>query len=391
MDRTSDFGSEDEGSIPSEATLSLQTRPYLLGIVDLVCLLIMTKAALVRRCMVPCVALCSWFVVLTFLLAAGGCRRVGVADPQPFRIGLLMETLKEERWQRDRDFFVQAATQRGAVVDVAACNHDDNLQIAQAENMLAKGVDLLVVVPHNGTIAARIVHMAHAQGVRVIAYDRIIRNCALDLYVSFDNERVGALQAQYLVDRVPRGNYILIGGAKTDYNAHLFRKGQMHVLQPYIESGQIRIVTDQWATDWQPGEAMKHVENALARSLDVQAVLASNDGTAGGAIQALREKGLAGKVLVTGQDAELAACQRIVQGTQAMTMYKPVRPLAEAAVEAAFQILTNQVVRKAIHAVDNGRHLIPSILLDPIVVDTSNMEETVIADGYQKKEDVYRR
>ena len=166
------------------------------------------------------------------------------------KIGLLMETLKEERWQHDRDFFVAKAKELGADVEVSACNGDDNLQIAQAENMLAKGVDILVVVPHNGDICATIVNKAHSQGVRVIAYDRLIRNCDLDLYISFDNERVGQLQAQYLVQRVPVGNYILIGGAKTDNNAILFRKGQMDVLQPYIDSGKIKIFTDQWATDW---------------------------------------------------------------------------------------------------------------------------------------------
>ena len=163
----------------------------------------------------------------------------------------------------------------------------------------------------------------------------------------------------------------------------------MDVLQPYIDSGKIKIVTDQWATDWQASEAMKHVENALTKTTDIQAVVASNDGTAGGCIQALSEKGLAGKVLVSGQDADLAACQRIVAGTQTMTIYKPIKPLADAAAEAAIQIIKNQVVEKAIHVINNKKVDVPSILIDPVQVDKDNMMQTVIADGYHTREQVY--
>ncbi|MEO5675094.1 MAG: substrate-binding domain-containing protein [Chitinophagales bacterium] len=322
------------------------------------------------------------------LICLASCRQK--SDSHKPTIGLLMETLKEERWQHDRDFFVAKASSLGCNVEVAACNNDDNLQIAQAENMLAKGVDILVVVPHNGDICATIVNKAHAQGVRVIAYDRLIRNCDLDLYISFDNVRVGEMQAAYIVERAPAGNYILMGGAKTDNNALLFRKGQTNVLQPYIESGKIKIIMDQWATDWQAGEAMKHVENALTKTTDIQAVVASNDATAAGCIQALTEKGLAGKVLVSGQDADIGGCRRVVAGTQSMTIYKPIQPLAETAVEAALQMINNTIVIKAARVINNGKIDVPGILLDPVAVDKDNMRETVIASGYQKSEDVYK-
>ena len=163
----------------------------------------------------------------------------------------------------------------------------------------------------------------------------------------------------------------------------------MDILPPYIDSGKIKIVTDQWATDWQASEAMKHVENALAKTTDIQAVVASNDGTAGGCIQALSEKGLTGKVLVSGQDADIAACQRVVAGTQTMTIYKPIRPLAETAAVAAMQIINNQVVEKATRVIPNGKTDVPSILIDPVSVDKSNIDATVIADGYQSREEVY--
>jgi D-xylose transport system substrate-binding protein len=301
-----------------------------------------------------------------------------------------MDTLKEERWQRDRDLFVARAAELGAEVFVQAANGDDAVQIQQADNLLTQGVDVLVVAPHNAEIAASIVESARRQGVPVISYDRLIRNSDVDLYVSFDNVKVGETQARYLLERAPRGNYLLIGGSPTDNNARLFRQGQMNILQPAIDRGAITIAADQWAREWQPTEALKHTENALTQTNNnIVAVVASNDGTAGGAIRALEEQGLAGKVLVSGQDAELAALQRIVAGTQTMTVYKPVARLAQAGAEAAVALARRESVEPNA-TVNNGYKEVPSILLESITVDKDNVVDTVIKDGYLKMEDVYR-
>jgi D-xylose transport system substrate-binding protein len=307
------------------------------------------------------------------------------------RIGFSMDTLKEERWQRDRDLVVAKGKELGAEVLVQAANGNDALQNSQAENLLTQGVDVLLVAPHNGKTAAIIVESAHKAGVPVIAYDRIINDSDLDLYISFDNVRVGELQAEYIVKRVPKGNYVLIGGAPTDYNAVLFRKGQMNIIQPLVDTGDIKLASDQWAKDWQAVEALKIMENALTRSGNkVDAVVASNDGVAGGAIQALGEQKLAGKIPVSGQDAELSACQRIVAGTQSMTVYKPIKALATKAAEVAVMMAKKQPVTDSTKPVNNGKKDVPSILLEPIQVDKDNMVKTVIADGYQKLEDVYK-
>jgi D-xylose transport system substrate-binding protein len=301
-----------------------------------------------------------------------------------------MDSLQQERWQRDRDFFVQRAKELGADVLVQSADGNDAVQVRQAENLLTQGVDVLVVVPHNGEIAASIVESAKRQKIPVLAYDRIIRNSDLDFYISFDNVRVGELQAQYLLDRAPKGNYILIGGSPTDNNAQLLRQGQMKVLKPATDSGAVRIAADQWARDWLPSEALRHTENALTQAQNkVAAVVASNDSTAGGAIQALEEQRLAGRVLVSGQDADLAACQRIVAGTQSMTVYKPIRPLASRAAEIAVALAKRSAVESNAK-VSNGSKDIPSLLLTPIAVDKSNMVQTVIKDGFVKMEDVYR-
>ena len=306
-------------------------------------------------------------------------------------IGFSMDTLKEERWQRDRDEVVKAAEKLGAKVLVQAANGNDALQNSQAENLLTQGVDVLLVAPHNGKTAATIVEAAHKAGVPVIAYDRLILDSDLDLYVTFDPVRVGELQGDYAVQRRPKGNYVLIGGAPTDNNALLLREGQMKFLKPSVDKGDIKIVSDQWARDWQPIEALKIMENALTRVNNrVDAVVASNDGTAGGAIQALSEQKLAGKVLVTGQDAELAACQRVVAGTQTMTIYKPIPVLGSKAAEVAILLAKKQPIPDQTKPVKNGRKDVPSILLEPIAVDKDNLASTVIKDGYHKLEDVYK-
>ena len=324
------------------------------------------------------------------MLLFAGCGKHG--GPGKIKIGLSLDTLKEERWQHDRDLFVARCQELGAEVLVQAANSQDALQNSQAENLLTQGVNVLVVVPHNGKSAATMVESAHKSGVPVIAYDRLINDCDLDLYVSFDNVRVGELQADYIVKKAPKGNYVLIGGAPTDNNAKLFRQGQMNVLQPLIAKGDIKVVADQWATDWLPVEALKIMENALTKNNNkVDAVVVSNDGTAGGAIQALAEQKLAGKIPVSGQDADLAACQRIVAGTQSMTVYKPIKQLATKAAELAVAMAKKEPFTDKTTVINNGKKDVTSILLTPIQVDKDNLDATVIADGYQKKEEVYKK
>jgi D-xylose transport system substrate-binding protein len=308
-------------------------------------------------------------------------------------IGLSLDTLKEARWQADRDMFVKRAAELGARVLVLAANNDDTVQIGDVEKLITNKVDVLVIVPHDGTAMAKGVRLAHEAGIPVIAYDRIIRDSDLDLYVSFDNERVGELQARYLVEHLPtpgKGRIVRIYGAKTDNNAAQFKRGQDRVLEPYIKSGDIVVVHEDWAEDWKPENAKRIVNAAITASgPGIDGVLASNDGTAGGAIQALSEEGLAGKVLVTGQDAETVALQRIAAGTQAMTIYKPLQTLARGAAELAVQVAARGIV-VAQQTVDNGHGPVPAVLYDVVTVTRDNIADTVIRDGQASYEDVYR-
>ncbi len=322
------------------------------------------------------------------VLALSGC---GKGDKDTVKIGLSMDTLRAARWAQDRDLFSKRCEELGAKVLVQSAESNDALQNSQAENLLTQGVACLVVIAHNAKSCASIVEAAHKAGVPVLAYDRLILDSDVDAYVSFDNVKVGELQAGELVRRRPKGRYVLMGGAPTDYNAILLRKGQRNVLDPLVKKGDIKIVGDQWSDDWLAVNALKNMENILtANQNQVDAVVDSYDGTAGGCIQALAGQNMAGHVLVSGQDAELAACQRIVAGTQTMTVYKPVRLLATKAADLAVTLAKKETLPAPGAKTNNGKKDVPSYFLDPIVVDKDNMVQTVIQDGFQKMEEVYR-
>jgi D-xylose transport system substrate-binding protein len=307
-------------------------------------------------------------------------------------IGFAMDSVKEERWQLDRARFLKAAGALGAEVIVAAAEGDDAAQLAQAKDLLAKGVDVLVVVPHSATAAAAIVEVAHAAGKKVVSYDRLIRDIEVDLYVSFDNVEVGRMQARHALKDAPKGNFLLIEGAQTDNNAKLVEKGHRETLQAAIVAEQIVVVSEKWSKDWSPSEASRHTEEVLAQlegKGTLQAAVTANDGMAGGVVATLARHGLAGKVIVTGQDANLEACQRIAEGTQAMTVYKSIDKLAATAAEVAVAIAKGGSPQTTA-VVHNGRKEIPAILLAPISVDRTNLVETVVKDGFLPLAAVYK-
>ncbi len=305
-------------------------------------------------------------------------------------VGFSIASFQEERWLTDRDIFISRCSELGADVIVQSANGDAELQEEQCKKLLAQKIDVLVVIPQDSEKAAEIVNEANKSNTPVVAYDRLIRNCALDAYVTYDNIKIGELQAEHLVRKAPEGNYVLLGGARTDYCSIQLREGQMKVLKPYIDRGTIRIVGDEWVKDWNPYEARKIIERTLAENNNnIKAVVASNDGTAGGAIQALAERKLAGKVYVSGQDADLAGCQRIVEGTQSMTVYVPTKAEAEGSAEVAIRLAQGEKFAGN-STTENGKASIPTLLLPPTPVDRENIVDTVIKDGYQKLEEVFK-
>jgi D-xylose transport system substrate-binding protein len=303
-------------------------------------------------------------------------------------IGFSMDTLKEH-WVKDKELVEKRAAELGAEIIVSVAESNDNKQIQQVEDMLTRGISVLIIAPHNGKIAATAVEKAKKLGVPVVSYDRLIESDDVDLFVSHLHSTAGQMQAEYALKNAPKGNYIMIYGASTDNNAQIIKQSQLEVLKSAVDSGAIKIVAEQNAREWSPEEALKIAENALTQNQNnIVAIVASNDGTAGGAAQALKSRGLTGKVVLTGMDAQIDALQRIAEGEQSMTVYKPIQPLAYASVEAAVKLAKGEKVEttKTMKAVNKE---IPFIFIEPKTIDKSNLMD-IVKDGYESYENIFK-
>lgn len=317
------------------------------------------------------------------------------AAPKKLTVGLSLPTQREARWVSDKNTMVAAAEAAGIDLKVQTADADMAQQATQVEALLSQGIQVLILAPHDGGAAATLVEKAHAQGIKVISYDRLILNTDVDMYTSFDNVKVGELQGEWIVKQAPKGNYILMAGDPGDNNAKLFKQGALKFIQPLIDSGDIKVVADQAVANWLPSNALNIVENALTAAKNkVDAILAPNDGTAGGAIQALTAQKLAGKVPVTGQDAEAAAAKRINEGTQGMTVFKDTRELGKGAIAAAIAYASGKTTAdieyngvKVDQTVNNGKIDVPSLLLPATIVTKENVN-VLVDSGYLKAEDI---
>lgn len=308
------------------------------------------------------------------------------------KIGFAMATVQEERWQRDRDAFLARCKELEVECLLTFAANSAEKQLSDVEQLLTQGITVLVIAPQEATQAAQMVEKAKAKGVPVISYDRLINSDKIDIYISHQVPVIGRKIAEYALQKVPKGNYVMVYGSSTDNNAAIMKKEQLAILQPSIDKGDIKIVAEQAITDWKPEEALKFAENALTQNdSKIDAFVVSNDGMAGGVISALESKGLIGKILVTGQDAEKAALQRIAEGKQTMTVYKPIIPLASAAVDAAIKLAKKESLADAKPFMNDAiKKEIPAILLEVKVVDKENLLSTVIKDGFVTFEDVYK-
>lgn len=309
-------------------------------------------------------------------------------DEKELKIGISLPTQREERWVWDKENFEKVAEEMGVSLAIQIADNDAAKQQSQCENLLAQGIDVLIIAPHDGKAAGNIVEKAHEAGVKVISYDRLAENCDVDLYITFDSVKVGEIQGEWLMSKVPSGNIVVLAGDAGDSCAALYNQGAMNIIQPRVDSGEINIVYSQQVKDWQPSEALKHMENALtANNNDIQGVLAPNDGTAGAVIQALAAQGLEGKVPVTGLDGEVAAAKRILEGTQGMTVFGDIRELGKAAMEAAVKVAKGEDPG-ANNKYNNGKIDVPSVAIGSVLVEKDNLKQVLVDSGFIKEEDL---
>lgn len=343
---------------------------------------------------------------IAVLLCCSGCSRGGVEkerdserEEPKVQIGLSFDSFVIERWMRDRDVFVSTAHSLGAEVNVQNANGDVEKQISQIEYFIKKKMDAIVIIAIDGEALEDVVKRAKEAGIRVISYDRLVMNAGTDLYISFDNEKVGALMGEALKNALPEGGDIFaIYGSQSDHNVQLVQQG----LDAALEGSGIRIVYSAWCDNWLAELAFDAVNEGLAQydggedgNGEIAGIMCGNDDLASQAIRALSEHRLAGQVTVVAQDADLSACQRIVEGTQEMTTYKPVDELAQKAAILSVALargedITDKGARlRVTNTMDDGSGPVPYYSIDPVAVTAENMDKVIIDSGFHLQEDVY--
>lgn len=337
-------------------------------------------------------------LVVSMLVALTGCTSGGTSSTgtsgttsSGLKIALLLPETKTARYEtQDKPLFEAKVKELDPSIQVlySNANQDANAQQAQADAALTNGANVLVLDPVDSASAASIVEKAAAKKVPVVSYDRLILNApGLEYYVSFDNNQVGKLQGQALLDKLTKdgkagGTIVMINGAPTDNNAKLFKQGAHSVLD-----GKVKIGVEYDTPDWSPDKAQTEMDQAITKlgKNGFVAAYCANDGTCGGAIASMKGAGIDPKTRpTTGQDAELAAIQRILLGEQYMTVYKAIKPEAGAAAELAVALAKGQPAPSSLQmsTVNNGAKDVPSVLLTPVAVTIDNIKDTVVADGF---------
>ena len=296
-------------------------------------------------------------------------------------IGFCLDDFLADRWKKDSSIVVNTIKQKGESIEVRIANSSVEDQIRQGKELVDKGVKVLIVVAVDGYKLKELIDYSKAKNVKVIAYDRLIYNADIDYYISFDNVKIGEIQADYITKLIPKGNYILINGPTIDPNANMFLEGQMNVLESHIASGKINIVLSKQMSEWTSMEAFIETTSFLTQFHDsIDAVIVANDGMAEGVIDALEMFGYS-TVPVTGQDAEVKACKRILDNKQVITVFKPIDLLAHKAANLALDLLHEEKIKEEYDFINNDFKKVPFIKLEPTLVHKGNVQQLLIETG----------
>lgn len=333
------------------------------------------------------------FSKLALIFVAAISTNVATAETKksdkPVKIGLVLSTLQEERYQKDQKYFIEEAKKLGFEPIVVSADNNPQTQSAKVENLLSQGVKALVIQPVNSNAAANLVRAAHEDKVPVIAYDRLIANADVDFFVTQDSFKVGVLQAEAAVQATGgKGNFVILMGQAGHSVANEITRGVESVLQKYPN---IKVVVKKNHENWASQLAMVTVENALTQyKNDIAAVIANNSGMARGAVQALAEQKLTGKVFVAGADADLASIKDIVAGRQQFEVLKDIAPLAQTAARVAFELSQGKT---PVHTetVASGTHQVKTVATAVYGITKDNLEERIYKTGFHSKTDVLKK
>lgn len=333
----------------------------------------------------------SWVIALLLATSISSCvksNKVGAGSGQrKIKVGFILATMNEERYTKDKTYFTDFVRSQGAEVEFASCDGKVDLQTAKVETLLSKGVDVLVIQPVNGEAASSVVALAKKDSVPVVAYDRLIKNADIDAYVTQNSFQVGVLQAEAAVKNTNgKGNYILLMGEAGHSVADEISRGVVSVL---VKHPGVRLVVKQNHPNWSSALALATVENALTKNKNnIQAILANNDGMALGAVQALDEQKLSGKVFVAGADADLTAIKDILKNKQSMTVLKGIKPLAEEAVKVALALAKKEPF-KFDETKNNGLKNVPVINTPVVKITKDNIQSEIVNTGFHTQQSVF--
>ncbi|MBP5384066.1 MAG: substrate-binding domain-containing protein [Lachnospiraceae bacterium] len=335
------------------------------------------------------ICLCLLLSAMLFAASCGStdsdAQEATESETDRIEIGMSFDSFVIERWQRERDVFMATARELGADVNVQAANGEVDEQIAQIEYFIEKEVDLIVVVPIDAYKIQGAIGKAKRAGIPVVCYDRVVRSANTDLFISFDNEAVGRLMAQELFQAAGRdADVIMICGPESDYNTDMVEAGFERIMENY----RGKVIGSCRCENWRGEIAYDYVSENIDLVRQADLIMCGNDSLAGEVIRALSERRLAGQIPVCGQDAELEACQRIVEGTQLMTVYKPVEKLAKTAAEYSVMLAKGEKPQFE-HTYYDGAYDIPYVALEPVCVTKDNLDEAIISSGFHLREDVY--
>jgi D-xylose transport system substrate-binding protein len=295
-----------------------------------------------------------------------------------------------ERWNKDLKVFSGAAQELGMDVTVQLSAGGIREQIAQINYMVNQNIDVLVVLAHDTELITAAIRQVRDAGIPVIAYDRLIQDIPLDAYISFDSREVGRHFGTALSRAVPRGRYLVVNGSRHDVNSFDISAGLHEIIDPFVESGAVKVIREIWLEEWSFDEALEKIGAIFQETTGFDAIACGNDAIANAAIQLLSERRLAGKIAVVGQDAELISCQRVVEGTQLMTVYKPIGTLAVRAAQLAAALARKENLPPPDSLSDNhSGALIPAYIEKSTAIYRDNID-VVIRDGFHSREDVFR-
>ncbi len=332
----------------------------------------------------------SLLLVMALVLTLCGCNsskqnNTSKADDDKIEIGFTLDTFVMERWERDRDIFISRANELGAEVNVQSANGDIEEQRKQVKYFIDQGVDVIVIVPIDCNSLAEEVQMAKDAGIKVISYDRLIQDAPVDLYITFDNTMVGTLMGESLANVGTNDKrIIMVSGPTTDSNVIMVDAGFTSV----VEEKGYKIIDTTYIENWKQNLAYDYINDNIDKVKEANVIMCGNDALAGQVILALLERNMVDDYIIIGQDADLDACQRIVEGTQYLTIYKPISELATSAADCAVKLAKDEELSYTAR-IQNGSQYINYIGLRPYQVNKDNMDKTVIDEGFHRREDVY--